>query len=49
MIKGLLAGFIALKVVSPKSDTVMIIDLIASGVFYFLPFFLVGLGGEILN
>lgn len=40
MIKGLLAGLIALKLVSPKSDTVMIIDLIASGVFYFLPFFL---------
>ena len=40
MIKGLLAGLIALKVVSTKSDTVMIIDLIASGVFYFLPFFL---------
>ncbi len=28
------------KVVSAKSDTVMVIDLIASGVFYFLPFFL---------
>jgi phosphotransferase system glucose/maltose/N-acetylglucosamine-specific IIC component/phosphotransferase system IIB component len=40
MIKGLLAGLIALNVVSTKSDTVMIIDLIASGVFYFLPFFL---------
>ncbi|MFH7825004.1 PTS transporter subunit EIIC [Kluyvera sp. 142359] len=40
MIKGLLAGLIALRLVSPKSDTVMIIDLIASGVFYFLPFFL---------
>ena len=40
MIKGLLAGLIALKLVSTKSDTVMIIDLIASGVFYFLPFFL---------
>lgn len=40
MIKGLLAGLIAMKLVSPKSDTVMIIDLIASGVFYFLPFFL---------
>ncbi len=38
MIKGLLAGLIALKVVSAKSDTVVIIDLIASGVFYFLPF-----------
>lgn len=40
MIKGLLAGLIALKVVSAKSDTVMVIDSIASGVFYFLPFFL---------
>jgi len=40
MIKGLLAGLIALKVISAKSDTVMVIDLIASGVFYFLPFFL---------
>lgn len=40
MIKGLLAGLIALKVISAKSETVMIIDLIASGVFYFLPFFL---------
>lgn len=40
MIKGLLAGLIALKVISAKSDTVIIIDLIASGVFWFLPFFL---------
>jgi len=40
MIKGLLAGLIALKIISAKSDTVMVIDLIASGVFYFLPFFL---------
>ncbi|GKW26582.1 PTS transporter subunit EIIC [Pectobacterium polonicum] len=40
MIKGLLAGLIALKVVSAKTDTVIVIDLIASGVFYFLPFFL---------
>ena len=40
MIKGLLAGLIALKLVSGKSDTVVVIDLIASGVFYFLPFFL---------
>ena len=40
MIKGLLAGLIALKVVPKTSDTVIIIDLIASGVFYFLPFFL---------
>ncbi|AJZ90571.1 PTS sugar transporter [Klebsiella michiganensis] len=40
MIKGLLAGLVALKLISAKSDTVIVIDLIASGVFYFLPFFL---------
>lgn len=40
MIKGLLAGLIALGAVPAKSDTVIVIDLIASGVFYFLPFFL---------
>ena len=40
MIKGLLAGFIAMGVLSAKSDTVIVIDLIASGVFWFLPFFL---------
>ncbi|GKW17981.1 PTS sugar transporter [Pectobacterium actinidiae] len=40
MIKGLLAGLIAMKVISAKTDTVIVLDLIASGVFYFLPFFL---------
>ncbi|WP_309245141.1 PTS transporter subunit EIIC [Clostridium sp. CF012] len=40
MIKGLLSGLLALKVISATSDTVIIIDLIASGVFNFLPFFL---------
>ena len=40
MIKGLLAGFIALKIISNNSDTVKIIDMAASGVFIFLPFFL---------
>ena len=40
MIKGLLAGFIAMQLLSAKSDTVIVIDLIASGVFWFLPFFL---------
>ena len=40
MIKGLLAGFIAMNLLSAKSDTVMVIDMIASGVFWFLPFFL---------
>ena len=40
MIKGLLAGSIALKIISNESDTVKIIDMAASGVFTFLPFFL---------
>ena len=40
MIKGLLAGFIALKIISAESDTVRIVDMAASGVFIFLPFFL---------
>lgn len=40
MIKGLLAGLVVLKIVSNDSDTVKIIDMIASGVFIFLPFFL---------
>lgn len=40
MIKGLLAGLLALNIVPKTSDTIIIIDLIASGVFYFLPFFL---------
>ena len=40
MIKGLLAGFIALKIISNESDTVKIIDMAASGVFTSLPFFL---------
>ena len=39
MIKGLLAGFIALKIISNESDTVKIIDMAASGVFTFLPTF----------
>lgn len=40
MIKGLLAGFVALNIISAKSETVVILDIISSGVFYFLPFFL---------
>lgn len=40
MIKGVLSGLLALDVISKSSDTVVVIDLIASGVFYFLPFFL---------
>lgn len=40
MIKGLIAGLIALKVISGTSDTIKVIDMMASGVFTFLPFFL---------
>ncbi len=39
MIKGILAGLIALEVLSEDSQTVSILDLIASSVFHFLPFF----------
>ncbi|MFD2829764.1 PTS transporter subunit EIIC [Corticicoccus populi] len=40
MIKGLLAGLIALDILSEDTQTVAILDLIASSVFHFLPFFL---------
>ena len=40
MIKGLIAGLIALKFISGNTDTLKVIDMIASGVFTFLPFFL---------
>lgn len=40
MIKGLLAGLVALKVLSATTDTMKVIDMIASGVFTFLPFLL---------
>ncbi|MGL5613227.1 PTS transporter subunit EIIC, partial [Cetobacterium sp.] len=40
MIKGLLSGLLALKLLEKTSETVIVVDLIASGVFYFLPFFL---------
>ncbi len=49
MIKGLLAGLVALKVVSARSDTVVIIDLIASGCFTFCPFSLRSLPPESLR
>lgn len=40
MIKGLIAGLVALKIISGTTPTVQIIDMMASGVFTFLPFFL---------
>ncbi|WP_251553935.1 PTS transporter subunit EIIC [Neobacillus muris] len=49
MIKGLIAGLIALKVLSAETDTVKILDLISSGVFYFLPFFLAASAAKIFK
>lgn len=39
MIKGIISGFTALNLLNGASDTVRIIDMLASGVFTFLPFF----------
>ncbi|MED4056703.1 PTS transporter subunit EIIC [Niallia taxi] len=49
MIKGVLAGLIALNILSKESETVVILDLIASGVFYFLPFFLAASAAKIFK
>ncbi|WP_051993865.1 hypothetical protein [Niallia alba] len=49
MIKGILAGLIALNILSKESETVTILDLIASGVFYFLPFFLAASAAKIFK
>ena len=38
MIKGLMTGLVALNVISNTTDTYLIIDMLASGVFNFLPF-----------
>lgn len=38
MIKGLMTGLVALNVISNTTDTYKIIDMLASGVFNFLPF-----------
>lgn len=39
MIKGLMAGLAAIGVISSTSDTYIVLDMLASGVFTFLPFF----------
>lgn len=39
MIKGLMAGLVAIGAISNASDTYIVLDMIASGVFTFLPFF----------
>lgn len=49
MIKGILAGLIALEVLNAESDAVIILDLVASAVFYFLPFFLAASAANIFK
>lgn len=40
MVKGLVGGLVALGVISNTTDTFKVIDMLASGVFVFLPFFI---------
>ena len=40
MIKGLIGGLVALGLISNATDTYKVIDMLASGVFNFLPFFI---------
>jgi len=40
MIKGLIGGLVALGVITNTTDTYKIVDMLASGVFTFLPFFI---------
>ncbi|KWW22593.1 PTS sugar transporter [Peribacillus simplex] len=49
MLKGLLAGLIALNLLSKDNETIIILDLISSGVFYFLPFFLAASAAKIFK
>lgn len=49
MVKGIIAGLIALEVLSTDTDTVKILDLIASSVFYFLPFFIAASAAKIFK
>ncbi|KAF1301975.1 glucose PTS transporter subunit IIA [Candidatus Enterococcus willemsii] len=49
MIKGLMAGLVALNVISNQTDTFLVIDMIASGVFTFLPFFVAASAARIFK
>lgn len=49
MIKGLMAGLVALKVISGETPTFQIIDMLASGVFTFLPFFVAASAAKIFK
>ncbi len=40
MIKGLMGGLVALGIITNTTDTYQVIDMLASGVFTFLPFFI---------
>ncbi|GAA5416475.1 PTS system beta-glucoside-specific EIIBCA component [Paraliobacillus ryukyuensis] len=49
MIKGLIAGFEALNLVSSESQTIQVLDMLASGVFTFLPFFIAASAAKIFK
>lgn len=49
MIKGLMAGLVALNVISNQTDTFKVIDMVASGVFTFLPFFVAASAARIFK
>lgn len=49
MIKGLIAGFIALELISDESQTIQVLDMLASGVFTFLPFFIAASAARIFK
>lgn len=49
MIKGLMAGLVALNVLSNQTDSYLVIDMIASGVFTFLPFFVAASAAKIFQ
>lgn len=49
MIKGLMAGLAALNIISNQTDSYLIIDMLASGVFTFLPFFVAASAARIFQ
>lgn len=49
MIKGLMAGLVAIKVISNTTPTHQVIDMLASGVFTFLPFFVAASAAKIFR
>lgn len=49
MIKGLIAGLAALNIISNQTDTYLVIDMLASGVFTFLPFFVAASAAKIFK